>query len=223
MATVLEEALERRLCRRGKHHRAAIVLNQLRQSLDAWGKKLRRYHLRLVEHDDAVDDVVQLAAARGAVGEERLEQLHVRRDDDGRVPVLRCEPQAGSYAVRREFRGVEVKVRLMLEHVLVAEDIAIYLGVLLDDGRVRLGADHARHAVVASMLQREAHERVRLAAARRRRERVDAGAAPRSAQAVVQDAATPAVEVGLGRVEAREALLKTVAQGREGVTEQRWT
>ena len=41
-----------------------------------------------VEDDDAVGDVVELAAAAAAVGVERLEELHRRRHHNGGVPVF---------------------------------------------------------------------------------------------------------------------------------------
>ena len=46
----------------------------------------------LVEDDDGIDDVVQPAAARGAAGEQALEELHVGGDDDGCGPIFHRKP-----------------------------------------------------------------------------------------------------------------------------------
>ena len=56
-------------------------------------QKIERQHLRFVEDDDAVRDVVQFAAARGAVGKEGFEELHGGGHDNRRVPVFRGKAQ----------------------------------------------------------------------------------------------------------------------------------
>ena len=48
--------------------------------------------LRLVEHQDAASQVVQLAQMGRAVREQGFEQLHRRGDDQWRVPVLARHP-----------------------------------------------------------------------------------------------------------------------------------
>jgi hypothetical protein len=55
-----------------------------------------RQLLRLVQHDDAAGDAVQLAAARGARGKQRFEKLHVGRDDERCIPVLAGQAAAGA-------------------------------------------------------------------------------------------------------------------------------
>ena len=47
------------------------MLDELGDGTDAGGKVVAREGLRLVEDDDAVGDVVELAAAAAAVGVER--------------------------------------------------------------------------------------------------------------------------------------------------------
>ena len=65
-----------------------IVLRQFFDGLHDGQQQIERQHLRFVEDDDAVRDVVQFAAARGAVGKEAFEELYGGGDDDGRVPVF---------------------------------------------------------------------------------------------------------------------------------------
>ena len=83
--------VERRLRGGAEHDRAAVVARQFVQRLRARSEQRARQGLRLVEDDDAAGDVVQLAAARGARGEQALEELHVGGDDDRRGPVLHGE------------------------------------------------------------------------------------------------------------------------------------
>ena len=84
----LEQRLKGRLGGRAEDSRGVVMLDELGDGTDAGGKVVAREGLRLVEDDDAVGDVVELAAAAAAVGVERLEELHRRRHHDGGVPVF---------------------------------------------------------------------------------------------------------------------------------------
>ena len=83
-----EQRLKGRLGGRAEDGRGVVMLDELGDGTDAGGKVVTREGLRLVEDDDAVGDVVELAAAAAAVGVERLEELHRRRHHDGGVPVF---------------------------------------------------------------------------------------------------------------------------------------
>ena len=83
-----EQRLKGRLGGRAEDSRGVVMLDELGNGADAGGKVVAREGLRLVEDDDAVGDVVELAAAAAAVGVERLEELHRRRHHDGGVPVF---------------------------------------------------------------------------------------------------------------------------------------
>src|SRR5436309_1239129 len=78
---------KRRLSRGRQNDRAAVDARELSNGVEYTQQEPRRNRLGLVDDDDASCDVVQLAAARWAVGEERLEELHARCHDDWRVPV----------------------------------------------------------------------------------------------------------------------------------------
>ena len=56
-------------------------------------KRLSGNILCFVENDDGACDVVQLAAARGAVGKEGFKELHGGGHDNRRVPVFRGKAQ----------------------------------------------------------------------------------------------------------------------------------
>ena len=87
---------QRRLRGRTQQHRHAVVRHQQVEHVQNRLQECGRQLLRLVQHDDAAGDAVQLAAARGFGGKQRLEQLHIGGDDERRVPVL-----AGQAAARR--------------------------------------------------------------------------------------------------------------------------
>ena len=80
--------VEGRLRRRAQYHRTTVVRHELYKRAQTRKQLLGGNHLRLVKHDHAVRDIVQLAAARCPVSVERLEELYVRRHHDGRVPIL---------------------------------------------------------------------------------------------------------------------------------------
>ena len=62
----------------------------------------------------------------------------------------------------------------MLEHIAVAEDLAEYFGILLDDRRVRHDVDHPLHPVRHCVPQRKGERRDRFSAAGRHGQRVNA-------------------------------------------------
>ena len=209
-AIAFEQPVERRLRRRAEYDRAIVALHKLRQRPHAGKQLLRRQHLRLVEHDHAARNVVQLAAARGLVREQRLEELDIRRHHHGRVPILGRKPQRIAVLAR----VVEVEVRMVFKHVALAEHLAEHGGVLLDDRGVGHRVDHTAHAVALGerVAQREAQRRVRLAAARRHREREHTRSLLGRAGARIEQAAPRFVELGLRRVEGRDLRLKALAQ-----------
>ena len=81
-------SLDGRLRGGAEHNRGAVVARQLIERGQGRFQQLGRQRLRLVEDDHALGQAVKLAAARCAVGEQRLEQLHVRRHDEWRIEVL---------------------------------------------------------------------------------------------------------------------------------------
>ena len=110
--------------------------------------------MSLVEHDDAADQVVQLAAARGASGKQALEELDIGGDDDRRVPVLAGETRAGGFLPIVEF-GVAV----VFDDVLVTEHGAEDVGRLFDDRGIGNGVDDPA-LVVRAMAWRSAKPRL---------------------------------------------------------------
>ena len=86
--------------------------------------------LCLVEDNHAVCYVVELPASGRPVRVKRLEELDVRRNDHGGIPVLRREALADMTLVAN---AIEVVVRMVLENVLLAKDVTEDLRRLLDD------------------------------------------------------------------------------------------
>ena len=82
------QSVERRLCRGREHNARAVLGAQMRERRQRRYGEVLREALRLVEHDDRVLEIVQLAACRRTIGEQRLQQLDIGRQDDGGVPVF---------------------------------------------------------------------------------------------------------------------------------------
>ena len=99
--------------------RAMIVLRQFFDGLHDGQQQLERQHLRFVEDDDGTCDVVQLAAARGAVGKEGFEELHGGGHDNRRVPVFRGKAQFVFGGFVLQFAVVESAV--VFQHGLFAQ------------------------------------------------------------------------------------------------------
>ena len=139
-------AFQRRLGGGAQHQRDAVILDQQAQHVDHWLQIGHRQQLRLVKHDDAADQVVQLAATRGPAGEQTFEQLHVGRDDQRRVPVFAGQTGAGSFLL-----VVHLDIAMVFDDVFVAEDTAEDAGRLLDDAGVGDGVDNPAFAVTHRM------------------------------------------------------------------------
>ena len=152
-----------------------IVAGELVERLRARREQRTRQGLRLVEDDDAAGDVVQLAAARGARGEQAFEELHVGGDDDGRGPVLHGELElvpVGLRAVRiawSQLASLVLDGRMMFEHDVVAEHFAKDRGGLVDDRGEGDGVDDPLVPVRLGVIESEGERGERLAAAGRHR------------------------------------------------------
>lgn len=134
-------------------------------------QQIKRQHLRFVENDDGACDVVQLAAARGAVGEEGFEELHGGGYDNRRVPVLRGKAQFVFGNLILQFAVVEGAV--VFQHSLFAqfaEGFAKFGGILFDDAGEGDDVNHAPHSVPFGVFQRERHGSEGFAAAGRHSE-----------------------------------------------------
>ena len=87
-----------------QHDGRAVVPGEQMQGVEDRLHERGRQLLRFVQHDHAVDEVVQLAAARGARGKQRLEQLHIGGDDERRIPVFAGEPAGCGFVLRVRLR-----------------------------------------------------------------------------------------------------------------------
>lgn len=114
----------------------------------------QRQHLGLVENDDAVCQIVELAAAGGAVCIERFKQLHRRRHHDRYVPIF--GGQRAAHLLRRcAVREVKLHAAVVLEHVGSAENVAEHSSVLFDDRGVWNDVNYPLHPVHGGVAQRE--------------------------------------------------------------------
>ena len=98
---------------------AAVVLRQFFDGLHDRQQQIERQHLRFVEDDDRACNVVQLAAARGAISKEGFEELHGGGHDNRRVPVFRGKAQFVFGGFVLQFAVVESAV--VFQHGLFAQ------------------------------------------------------------------------------------------------------
>lgn len=152
---------------------AAVVGDEAAEELGAGGEELFGEFLGFVEDDDAVDDVVEFAAAGGLCGKEGFEELDVGGDDNGdSVPVLgELTERVGDFV----FVFAPFGLGVVLEDVVCAEYIGEGLGGLLNDGGIRDGVDDLLFVVGNGMLEGEAEGGEGLAAAGGNGEGVEAG------------------------------------------------
>ena len=135
-------------------------------------QQIERQHLRFVEDDDGACDVVQFAAARGAVGKEGFEELHGGGHDNRRVPVFRGKAQFVFGGLILQFAVVEGAV--VFQYGLFAQfakGFAEFGGILFDDAGERNDVNDAPHSVPFAMFQCERHGSEGFAAAGRHGER----------------------------------------------------
>ena len=161
-----EQRLKGRLGGRAEDGRGVVMLDELGDGADAGGKIVAREGLRLVEDDDAVGDVVELAAAAAAVGVERLEELHRRRHHDGGVPVFTGQHLAvlggGQVVLLNSF---VLGVGEVGQNIFCAQQAREDGGGLIDDGHIRDDVDDPLHLLGGGVLQRKGEGGKGLAAA----------------------------------------------------------
>ena len=157
----------------GAHDDAAtVVLRQFFDGLHDGQQKIEWQHLRFVEDDDGACDVVQLAAARGAVGKEGFEELHGGGHDNRRIPVFRGKAQFVFGGLILQFAVVESAV--VFQHGLFAQfakGFAKFGGILFDDAGERDDVNDAPHVVLFGVFQSERHGSEGFATAGRHGER----------------------------------------------------
>ena len=161
-----EQRLKGRLGGRAEDGRGVVMLDELGDGTDAGGKVVAREGLRLVEDDDAVGDVVELAAAAAAVGVERLEELHRRRHHNGGVPVFAGQHLAvlgGGQVVL--LNSLVLGVGEVGQNIFCAQQAREDGGGLIDDGHIRNDVDDPLHLLGGGVLQRKGEGGKGLAAA----------------------------------------------------------
>ena len=139
---------ERRLRRRAQHQCDAVVLHQKAQYIDDRLQVVDRQKLRFIQNDDAANEVMQLATARGASGEQAFEQLHVGGDDKRCCPVFAGKPRALGFLLLIHF-----DIAVMFDDVFLTKNLAENGRCLFDDAGVRNRVDDAPLLVQAGMAQ----------------------------------------------------------------------
>ena len=186
-----EKPRQRRLRRGTEHGRRTVMPHKLGDGENARLQIRQRHRLRLVENNHAVRNVMQLTAARGFRRVKRFEELHRRRHDNRRVPVFTRKSLAKRGRFFRALRVVrKIRLAVMLQHVLRAQNLLKRLRVLLDNARIRDHIDHAPHVMRGGVRQRKSERGNRLPAARRHGERVEPPFGLSALQAMREDFAS---------------------------------
>jgi len=122
---------------------------------------MRRGRLRLVEHDHAVGQVMQLAAARRAVREQALEELHRRCYHHWRIPIFRGQAQCAqpvalvAAVVAGPARRLPFKAGVVLQDSICPDCVAVHLRRLLDNHGERHHDHHAPLNLGHGVFERE--------------------------------------------------------------------
>ena len=212
-ARELRNDLERGLRRRREHDGRAVMRGEAAQDIEDRSEVLARQRLRLVEDQHAVGEPVQFPHPPRPPREEALEQLHGRRDHDGRVPVLGGQLRPRPFARAGRVVGVAV----VLQHggrgvVRAPEDVAADPRGLLGDARERNGDDHAPLTVPHGVPEGERHAGARLAAAGGHGQAEEAGRLPGGGEAGAVDGAAGLVDRADPSLEAALVVLEAAPQ-----------
>ena len=183
----MKQRPEGRLGRGAEDGRRPIVPHQLADRMNTREEVARRQRLRLVEDDDALREVMELAAAGGAVPVERFKKLDGGRDDDRRVPVLGREElppeQPFRFRVGLPFPFLPlfflriIGARMVFDDILRPQDFPEGFRRLVDDRGVGDDINHPLQPVGHCVIKGEGQRRHRLAPAGRDGQRKEAGRA----------------------------------------------
>ena len=216
-----EEAFESGLGCRAKDGTNTVVGHQLPDRRQAGLEIPERQHLCFVEDDHALGDVVNLAAARGLMRIERLEELHIGGDHDRNIPILRGQLQFDRHVIGHVTGRVTlsvpellpVEVSMVLEHILLAEDILENRGVLLDDAGVGDDVNDAMESMSDGVVKREGLRDSVLAPPVGTVNVKNPCSYPALDKAAPQDLGTLRVDLRRGVIETVEHLVQNTAKG----------
>ena len=121
----------------------------------------QRQHLCLVENNDAVGKVVQLAAPGGTGGVHGLKELHRRGDHHRHVPILRGQRFPDGLR-RRAVGEIKLHAGMVLQHIAAPQNIPEHPGILVDDGGIWDDVNHPLHPMFRRMPQCKGQRRHRL-------------------------------------------------------------
>ena len=130
----------------GEYDTGVVGRAQVRQRRQRGNCQPLRQALRLVEQNHRVTQMVQLAACRGPIREQRFQQLHIRREDDRRVPIFGQQAALALGVVVGAAFGIGQRVfatqsgeAVVFENVVVRfrrKHLRILTSGLLDDAEV---------------------------------------------------------------------------------------
>src|SRR5690606_28581431 len=164
LRAIREKPVQSRLRSRAEDRRHTVIVNQLLHSKHARFQILKRQQLYLVKDNDAFSDVVEFACPRFLAGKQGFEELNVRGDYNGDVPVLGCQLQLFLQPVSLVIVGLTsafpIEVGMVFQDVFgtqVAKRLTEYGSVLLDNAGERQHIDHTPQVVDASVIEGKGH------------------------------------------------------------------
>ena len=165
---------ERGLGGAGQDNGAAINLHQFPQRPQGGLEQFNGQGLRLIQHNHAIGDTVQLAAATGLAGKQGFKQLHIGGHDERRIPVLTAQ----TALIALPALIVRVKVAVMLQHQFLPqtrEYLAVFSRRLVDDAGKGNRHDNPAFVMLCGMTQGKIQARERFAAAGGHAQREETG------------------------------------------------
>ena len=118
------------------------MVHQLLHHLQDGRQQARGQGLNFIQDDNALGQVMELAAGCRPVSKETFKKLDRGSNYNGRIPVLRCQPgplllDEVIFIFTRGYGTV------MLQDVLIAKYPPVNLGCLVDDAGIRDGDDNS--------------------------------------------------------------------------------
>ena len=162
-----------RLRCRTQYSCAAIIGHQFAYTADTRPQIRLREHLRFIKDEDTIGNIMYLAAPAGLGRKEGFKKLHIRRHNDGRIPVFSRQLFAVQaiifffVIVNSIVIFIVIDIHMMFDDVTILQDIAENISSLFNNRRIRDDINNPLFLILYSMFQGKSQGRQGLTAASR--------------------------------------------------------